>query len=192
MKIIVAEDDPVTRERLCNTLFILGHDVRAFENGKEAWAAFKINPADVIISDWIMPELDGIEFCASIRKAATTDYVYFILITALRTDNSDYDRAVQAGVDDFLVKPVGPGDIWRRLFVAERFIKYTAEIRQLKNLIPICMHCNQVRNDDAYWLDIERYTQAHEGIDLQYGICPACKAEHAKHVSEAASKESTS
>ena len=177
MKIIVAEDDPVTRERLCNTLFILGHDVRAFENGKEARAGFLADPADVIISDWIMPELDGVEFCASIRKTLTANYVYFILVTALRTDNSDYDRAVQTGVDDFLVKPVHPGDIWRRLFVAERFIKYTAEIRQLRNLIPICMHCNQVRNDDQYWLEIERYIQAHESAEVHYGVCPSCHSQ---------------
>ena len=185
MKIIVAEDDPVTRERLCNTLFILGHDVRAFENGGEALTAFNSDPAQVIISDWIMPELNGIEFCTSVRKAATgADYVYFILITALRTDNSDYDRAVQAGVDDFLVKPVGPGDIWRRLFVAERFIRYTAEIRQLQDLIPLCTKCQKVRNDEDYWYRIEKYIHEHNLEDFRYGVCPECRTERTQVAAE--------
>ena len=184
MKIIVAEDDPVTRERLCNTLFILGHDVRAFENGSEALVAFRTNPTQVIISDWIMPELNGIEFCTAVRKAGLGDYVYFILITALRTDNSDYDRAVQAGVDDFLVKPVGPGDIWRRLFVAERFIKYTAEIKQLQDLIPLCMKCQKVRNDEDYWQRIEKYIQEHEGTDFRHGVCPQCQGQQPKATPE--------
>ena len=182
MKIIVAEDDPVTRERLCNTLFILGHDVRAFENGRQAWAAFKSNPTQVIISDWIMPELNGIEFCTSVRNAAMKDYVYFILITALRTDNSDYDRAVQAGVDDFLVKPVGPGDIWRRLFVAERFIQYTAQIKQLHDLIPVCMQCKKVRDDSEYWQRLEQYIEDHKGADFRYGVCPNCQEQQGSGV----------
>lgn len=176
MKIIVAEDDPVTRERLCNTLFILGHDARAFEDGREAWAAFQSDPAQVIISDWIMPNLDGLEFCALARQATVDDYVYFIVITALRTDISDYDRAVQAGVDDFLVKPVGPGDIWRRLFVAERFIRHTRQIRDLHNLIPVCTQCKKVRDDAQYWKRLEVYLESRQGEGFGHNVCPACQA----------------
>jgi len=124
-----------------------------------------------------MPDLDGLEFCASVRNAQIEDYVYFILITALRTDISDYDRAVQAGVDDFLVKPVAPGDIWRRLFVAERFIRHTAEIRDLHNLIPVCMQCKKVRDDAEYWRRLESYLEKHQGTVFANSVCPACQGQ---------------
>jgi sigma-B regulation protein RsbU (phosphoserine phosphatase) len=69
MKIIIAEDDPVSRERLSNTLFVLGHEVQAFPNGLQAWRNFEGSSARMIISDWMMPEMDGIEFCRRIRQS---------------------------------------------------------------------------------------------------------------------------
>jgi len=174
MKIIVAEDDPVSRERLKSTLSKLGHEVEAFAHGGEAWDAFQNSKVRLIISDWIMPEMDGLDFCRAIRKANGLDYVYFILVTALRTDSADYDRAVKAGVDDFLVKPLDAGSIWRRLFVAERILNYTVTIKQLQDLIPICMYCKKIRNDRDYWQSIENYFHEHTGSDFSHGICPDC------------------
>jgi len=174
MKIIVAEDDPVSCERLKSTLSKMGHEVQAFPNGGEAWAAFKTSKARLIISDWMMPEMDGLEFCRAVRKTTGVDYVYFILVTALRTEGADYDRAVQAGVDDFLVKPLDEISIWRRLFVAERILNYTIQIKQLKDLIPICMYCKKIRNDSDYWQNIENYIHEHTGSDFSHGICPDC------------------
>lgn len=174
MKIIVAEDDPVSRERLTSALSRLGHEVQAFPNGGAAWRAFQNSKARLIISDWMMPEMDGLEFCRAVRKAESPDYVYFILVTALRTGSQDYDRAVQAGVDDFLVKPIDADSIWRRLFVAERILNYTVTIRQLTDLIPICMYCKKIRNDSDYWQSIENYIHEHTGSDFSHGICPEC------------------
>ena len=174
MKIIVAEDDPVSRERLKSTLSKLGHEVQAFPNGGEAWEAYQGGKARLIISDWMMPEMDGLDLCRNIRKTSGMDYVYFILVTALRTGGNDYDRAVQAGVDDFLVKPLDADSIWRRLFVAERILNYTVTIKQLKDLIPICMYCKNIRNDSDYWQSIENYFHEHTGSDFSHGICPDC------------------
>ena len=174
MKIIVAEDDPVSSERLCNTLTSLGHQVQAFANGKEAFDSFMENNARLIISDWMMPEMDGLEFCRQVRKAARQDYVYFILVTGQRTAVADLDRAVQAGVDDFLTKPLDSSSIFRRLFVAERILKFTVQIRQLTNLIPICMYCKNIRNDSDYWQSIENFIHKHTGSDFSHGVCPDC------------------
>ncbi len=174
MKIIVAEDDLVSRERLTHALSRLGHEVHAFVNGREAWEAYCSGNARVIISDWMRPEMDGLEFCRAVRKEKNKDYVYFILVTALRTDSTDYDRAVEAGVDDFLVKPLDADSIWRRLFVAERILNYTVQIKQLKDLIPICMYCKKIRDDSDYWQSIENYIHEHTGSDFSHGICPDC------------------
>ena len=174
MKIIVAEDDPVSRERLTHSLCKLGHEVQAYNNGREAWEAYQESDARLIISDWMMPEMDGLSFCRAVRDAREKEYVYFILVTALKTASTDYDRAVQAGVDDFLVKPLDIDAIWRRIFVAERILHYTSTIRQLKDLLPICMYCKKIRNDSDYWQTIENYIHEHTGSDFSHGVCPEC------------------
>ena len=174
MKIIVAEDDAVSRERLRNSLFTLGHEVQAFTNGREAMEGFLACPTSVIISDWMMPELDGIEFCRALRNDHPENFVYFILVTANSATGADYDRAALAGVDDFLVKPLESGEIARRLRVAERILQYTTQIRRLTDLIPICMYCKKIRTDGDYWQSIENFIHEHTGSDFSHGICPEC------------------
>lgn len=174
MNIIVAEDDPVVRERLANALRTMHYEVRAFENGRLAWEAFDAEPARVIISDWQMPEMDGIALCENIRSRAKTEYTYFILVTAERTAEADFENAIDAGVDDFLTKPVSRDAIWRRLRVAKRILSYAKEIRQLKNLIPICMYCKNIREDQELWQRLEEYIHEHTGSRFSHGICPDC------------------
>jgi PleD family two-component response regulator len=174
MKIIIAEDDPVSLARVTALLLSLGHDPVACENGREAWETFDREPSRLIISDWMMPEMDGLEFCKKVREREKTEYTFFILVTGEHTTDKDYDHAIRAGVDDFMLKPLDRGIIWRRLRVAERILKYTTEIRQLKTLIPICMYCKKIRDDSDYWEQMENYIHEHTGSDFSHGICPEC------------------
>lgn len=184
MKILIAEDDAVTRERLKFTLARLGHETEAYTNGEEAWEALATSKARVIISDWMMPGMDGIDLCRAVRARKDRDYIYFILVTAYRTANVDYDAAVSAGVDDFLIKPIEQDSIWRRLYVAERILNFTVQIRQLKDLIPICMYCKKIRDDSDYWQSIENYIHAATGSDFSHGICPDCYERYMAQMSE--------
>ena len=178
MRIIVAEDDAVSRDRICNALFVLGHDVQAYPNGREALEAFQACPSSVVISDWIMPELDGLEFCRALRNLKLKTYVYFILVTAVQSGSAEFDGAIHAGVDDFLTKPLNSGEIVRRLHVAQRILSYTSQIRQLTDLIPICMYCKKIRTDGDYWQTIENYIHEQTGSDFSHGICPDCHDLH--------------
>ena len=141
MKIIVAEDDPVSRARAKSLLEALGHEPVVCEDGLEAWKTFDREPVRLVISDWMMPGLNGLELCKNVRERPKTEYTYFILVTAEHTSEEDYNNAIRADVDDFILKPLDRGAIWRRLRVAERILTYATEIRQLKTLIPICMYC---------------------------------------------------
>jgi len=174
MKIIVAEDDPVSRARATALLQALGHDTIVCENGLEAWKAFDEEPVRLIISDWNMPGMDGIELCKRVRERPKTEYTFFILVTGENTTDADYDNAIRENVDDFLVKPLDRSAIWRRLRVAERILTYATEIRQLKTLIPICMYCKKIRDDSDYWEQMENYIHQHTGSDFSHGICPDC------------------
>ena len=173
-EIIVAEDEPITRKRMVSMIEGLGHPVRAFSNGLDAWKAFEENPARVIISDWQMPEMEGTELCRKVRARPNTEYTYFILVTAERTEEQDYEEAIRAGTDDFLTKPISRDAIWRRLRVAKRILGFTKHIKQLEAMIPICAYCKQVREDEDFWKSIEDYICSHTGSRFTHGICPTC------------------
>jgi CheY-like chemotaxis protein len=175
MKIIVAEDDPLSREIIVQILKGLGHEVRDFENGGEALTAFNEEAADLIFSDWVMPGLDGLEFCRRIRQIESKNYVYFILATGGRTGDTDHDAAVRAGVDDFLIKPIHPDEIWRRLFVAKRILEFNRHIQQIRALLPACMFCKKMRDDNDYWQNFETYIQERPSEDSTIYVCPECQ-----------------
>lgn len=174
MKILVAEDDPVSVKILQFTLQHYGHEVVTAADGDEAWAAFDRDPVRVIVSDWMMPGMDGLQLCQKVRQRVKTDYTYFILLTAINTGRENLRKAMDAGIDDFLAKPLDREAIMMRLRVAERILEYTTQIRQLKELIPICMYCKRIRDDTNYWDQVETYISTHTGSSFSHGICPDC------------------
>jgi phosphoserine phosphatase RsbU/P len=176
MKILIAEDDPVTVQILRFTLLHYGHEVVSASNGAEAWEKFDADPFRVIVSDWMMPGVDGLDLCRKVRERPKTDYTYFILLTAVNTGRENLRHAMDAGIDDFLTKPLDREAILMRLRVAERILEYTTQIRQLKELIPICMYCKRIRDDTNYWDQLETYIHMHTGSNFSHGICPECFA----------------
>jgi two-component system cell cycle response regulator len=108
-----------------------GHECLAAGDGQIAWELLEESAVDVVISDWLMPGLDGIELCRRIRErarpAADPRYVYVILATAL-SDGQDRLTGMRAGADDYLVKPVDPTDLQARLIVAARITALHREL----------------------------------------------------------------
>src|SRR5215475_10252695 len=123
MKILIAEDDRDSRELLRWMLEKLGYEVVATANGKEAWEAFRRGRFRLVISDVLMPEIDGLELCRRIRKHKQSKYTYVIIITAL-IGKKDYLEGMEAGADDFVTKPFDPDELKARLRVAERIISF--------------------------------------------------------------------
>jgi DNA-binding response OmpR family regulator len=173
-RILMAEDDPVSARLLQAALTKFGYEPVIARDGDEAWKIFDHDPVRLIVSDWMMPGLDGLAFCEKVRARPQTPYTYFILVTANHTSASNYEMASAAGVDDFLVKPLDREAIQMRLRVAERILKYTAEIRQLQELIPICTYCHKVRNQHDYWDLVESYIQKQTGSRFTHCACPQC------------------
>jgi len=173
-RILVAEDDPVSSTILRTVLEKLGHETVVARDGSEAWEAFNREPVRLIVSDWMMPGMDGLELCKKVRARSQTPYTYFILLTANRTSPENYALATAAGVDDFLTKPLNREAIRMRLTVAERILNYTAEIRQLQEMIPICVYCRKVRDEHDYWDMVESYIQKETGSRFSHGACPEC------------------
>jgi len=119
IQILIAEDDPNVRSLVQNVVSDLGHAPSCATNGVEALDLYNSRGADVVVSDWMMPRMDGVELCRCVRSRHGAPYTYFILLTAL--DDSEHRLAgMQAGADDYLAKPFNLSDIEARLIAAER------------------------------------------------------------------------
>ena len=174
MKILAVEDDAVARAVLRQALRKLGHEVIEAKDGREAWASMEAEPVRVIVSDWKMPNLSGLELCRRLRARAGEEYVYFILITANSADSANRIEAADAGVDDFLSKPLNVEELWMRLRVAERILQFATQVRLLEELLPICSYCKKIRDDQNYWQQMEGYINERTGSEFSHSVCPDC------------------
>ena len=174
MQILAVEDDPVARRVLRQPLTKLGHEMVEAEDGEAALDAMARENFKVIVSDWIMPNMDGLEFCRRVRERPAEDYVYFILLTGRLASAENEREAADAGVDDFLSKPLDMNELWMRLRVAERILKFATQVRMLEAFLPICSYCKKVREDSNYWTQIESYINTRTGTDFSHSVCPDC------------------
>jgi len=174
VQILAVEDDPVARRVLRQALTKLGHEVVEAEDGEAALDAMARENFRVIVSDWLMPNMDGLEFCRRVRERPAEDYVYFILLTGRLASAENEREAADAGVDDFLSKPLDMNELWMRLRVAERILKFATQVRMLEAFLPICSYCKKVREDSNYWTQIESYINTRTGTDFSHSVCPGC------------------
>lgn len=129
MKILVAEDDPVSRRVLEAVLARMGHECESAEDGDAAWTRFQSAVPDVLITDWMMPGMAGPDLCRQVRSTYGTD-CYVIMLTALSGDG-DVKVAMEAGADDFLNKPLDRNQLSMRLAVAERLRQLRLKVAEL-------------------------------------------------------------
>ncbi len=175
MKILAVEDDAVARTVLRQALLRLGHESVEAADGQAAWELLQQNDTvRVVVSDWMMPRADGLDLCRRIRKRTNAEYIYFILLTSRDATAENQSSAADAGVDDFLTKPLDLPELWTRLRVAERILRYTTQVRQLEEMLPICSYCKKIRDDQNYWQQLEGYISERTGSDFSHSVCPDC------------------
>ena len=174
MKVLAVEDDEVGRAVLRRSLERLGHEVIETTDGEAAWQAWLREKPRVVVSDWVMPKLDGLKLCARLRAQQGQEYLYFILITAAGGTAQHRRAATDAGVDDFLTKPIKLSELWMRLRVAERILTYTIKVHRLEEMMPMCSYCKKIRDDRNYWQQIESYINERTGTEISHSVCPDC------------------
>jgi signal transduction histidine kinase len=122
MKVLIAEDDPVSRRLLQAHLEKWGHEVTPATGGGDAWRLFQASPHSIVITDWEMPEIDGPELIRRIRGWEHTGYVYIILLTA-RAQTNYMVQGMEAGADDFVAKPFDREELRVRVRQGERIVR---------------------------------------------------------------------
>lgn len=173
MRILIVEDDEASAMILQAQMKKHGCEIITAHNGQAAWSIILSQKIDIVVSDWVMPDLDGLELCRRVRRRPE-DYTYFILFSICNASDENIEAALAAGVDDFINKADGSQAIWIRLKMAERVLTYMRHIRQLQQLIPSCAYCHRVCDEDSTWKDLESYVQQHTGSEFSPGICPDC------------------
>jgi sigma-B regulation protein RsbU (phosphoserine phosphatase) len=176
MRILIADDDRMSTTVLSRTLEKWGFDVVTAHDGISAWEhVIGTTPPALIIADWMMPGLDGIELCRRIRATPLRSPVYVILLTA-RTSRQDLVAGLEAGADDYLTKPFDPDELRARIHVGQRTLSLMANIKHLSGLLPICSYCKRIRSDNNYWEQVDSYIADHTDAKFSHGICPDCLA----------------
>jgi len=188
MRILIAEDDAVSRRRLEATLQKWGYEVLAVEDGLAAWEVLQGEmPPPLAILDWMMPGMDGIEVCRKVRERSPSRPLYIIVLTA-RGSREDVVAGLQAGGDDYVTKPFDREELHARVKVGLRVLQLQmnladrvreleealARVRQLQGLLPICSYCKKIRDDQNYWQQVEGYISEHSEAVFSHGICPDC------------------
>ncbi len=164
MKLLLAEDDLITRKRLIRILEELGYDVEDYENGAEAWeviekqAGSDEEQTELMIIDWMMPEMSGPELCHKIRKLNAEPYRYLILLTS-RNETHDIVQGMESGADDYITKPFDIEELRVRLRAAERIITLNKELLATRKKLEIqATHdsLTQLYNRAKVLLELER------------------------------------
>jgi|SRR5579884_2761675 len=173
MKTLIAEDDKDCRELIAALLRHDGCEVVQTSDGSEAWQQFERERFSLVISDWLMPQTDGIELCRRIRNAHIANYPYIILLTALK-EKDYYLEGMKAGADDFITKPFDPDELRAKLNTAKRIMELQSRILTLEGILPTCMYCRKIRDGENGWVSLERYVTERSHAAFSHGVCPDC------------------
>ena len=190
MRALIADDDPVAAMAVSRSMSNWGFEVAVVHDGLAAWEHLTSGDSALAIVDWEMPGLEGPELCRRVRSDASLAHLYLILLTA-RNSSTDLVAGLEAGADDYLIKPVDLNELRARVHVGVRVVSLQARlaekvselqatldsVRQLRGLLPICAYCKRIRDDRNYWQRVEVYVSEHTDATFTHGICPSCLEE---------------
>lgn len=133
-RVLVVDDSTPQRMVLAKLLRGWGYTVVEAASGAEALEVLLSTEVDMILSDWVMPGMSGLDFCRAFRRQARPRYVYFVLLTS-KSEKEDVALGLDSGADDFLTKPVNSGELRARLMAGERIVGMQEELRDKNDLL---------------------------------------------------------
>lgn len=177
VKVLVVDDEAYVRDVIVDLVEQLGYEPVGAASAMRALEILDTEPIRIVITDWLMPEMTGLEFMQRIRAAGRQRYTYVIMLTSLGS-SQHYLEGMRAGADDFAAKPIGLEELGARLRVAKRITGLQEHVRLLEGLLPICMYCKNVRVSGDAWTTIERYVEERSDASFSHDVCPACYETH--------------
>ena len=188
MQILIAEDDPISLKLTRHALAGCGVEVVTVEDGQAAWRLVegRTQPT-VLILDRLMPGIDGLDLCRRARLLPTYPPLYILMVTGA-SEPADVTAGLDAGADDYVIKPFNSAELKARAQVGIRVValqesmarrlaeleRALVSVKQLRGLLPMCAYCKKIRVDDKYWQQLEGYLTEHSDAEFTHGICPEC------------------
>jgi len=189
VKVLVVEDDPFFTRILQKRLSAEGYQVFTAADGRAGMKAIVQHEPDLVISDWMMPELDGLELCQSVKTGLREAAPYFILLTA-KGEINDKLLALDTGADDYLVKPCDQVELIARVRAGIRVVSLTQSLRRTVadlrsgatpepppagSTAAWCDHCHRVERTPGEWVAIEAVLGQALGRPVVPAACPECR-----------------
>ena len=194
VRILIVEDDPFFMRVLHRRISAEGYQVMTAADGREGMKAIVTFEPDLVVSDWMMPEVDGLELCQSVKTGLRDAAPYFILLTA-KGEISEKLLGIQTGADDYLTKPCDQGELMARVRAGVRIISLTQELRrtvadlkvtnaELGNSgsgpethgrpLAVCRECRRVSAAGGPWMTPEQMLATQAAADSPHSLCPDC------------------
>lgn len=198
MKALIADDDLTSRTLLAEMLKRNGLGVVETVDGAAALNVLQRPDAPrLVILDWLMPKMNGIEVVRRIRSMGGECPPYVIMLT-VKGGKTDIVAGLDAGANDYLAKPFDSGELRARIDVGLRMIEMQGalvakneelrqaldQIRTLQGILPICSSCKKIRDDKGSWKQLEAYISNHSGIEFSHGYCPECAQKAMEEIKE--------
>jgi DNA-binding response OmpR family regulator len=185
-RIVVADDDAVSRELVSRVLEKAGHPTATAPDGERAWELIQQVKPPIAVLDWDMPHLSGLDVLRRIKLTVDRTPPYVLLLTS-RTEVRDRVRGLSVGADDYLTKPFEPAELVARVEVGLRVVQLQrslaarvteledalAHVNRLERLLPICGRCKRIQSGDR-WHDLENFVESSTGVRFSHGACPVC------------------
>lgn len=174
LKLLIADDDQPTRMLLRAATSQWGYEIVEATNGEEAWEVLQLNnPPTLLIIDWLMPKLDGIELCKRIRKENNNPYFPYIILLTQMKGSENIINGLDAGANEFLSKPFNMAELRSRLSVGGRMIQYSLAIQKIFHL---ANNSNKEINDlinliKSQQTDLSKYHKIHMQIETILEYC---------------------
>ncbi len=145
MRILLADDENTARKTIGAILTRFGHEVIFAEDGQAALEEVVRSDLRFVISDWMMPKIEGPELCSRIRETITDRYIYIILLTS-KSRKSDIIQGIDAGADDYLVKPVDPEELNVRIRTGERILSIERHLLEVQKRLKLLASIDELTN----------------------------------------------
>jgi CheY-like chemotaxis protein len=171
--ILIVDDNPRNIQVLGATLRQEGYSLSIVTNGPDALSLLKGVHIDLILLDVMMPGMSGFDVCRELKKEPRTRDIPVIFLTAL-SDSEHMLEGFAVGGVDYVSKPFKSAELLARVKVHVSLRKAHQEIVRLQDILPICASCKKIRDDDGFWVQVEKYLSEHADLHFSHGICPDC------------------
>ncbi|MBN1783111.1 response regulator [bacterium] len=207
-RILIVDDEPENLKSIVHFIEKSGLPYELYQvlNSEAALKIAEVKSPDLVICDWDMPDMNGLELVKHLKASESTREIPVIMFTGVMTTSEHLELALKAGAVDYIRKPLDQiellarirtvlelSDSFKQLKEHEQKLmrqnrlleKKQAELQEaldniktLRGLIPICVHCKKVRDDEGFWKQVETYVSEHSLGTFSHGLCPACMKEH--------------